>query len=123
MSGRRCGRSAGLCLCIGLFLGLGACSGSESDRGFCDSTASALKDAVKDVMNGPDTFDESAFVAELRALNLTDLIEADRQAFTAAIEEVESALFASRGGWTTEPVATVAARLCTQEMPVISAVP
>jgi len=70
-----------------------------------------------------DTFDESAFVADLRAIDLTELIDADRQAFTAAIKEVESALFASSGRWTTEPVATVAARLCTQEMPVISAVP
>jgi len=124
VSGHRYRQSAVLCVLVVLLLGVGvACSDSEAERGFCDATASALKDAVKDVMKGPDTFDESAFVADLRAIDLTDLIDADRQAFTAAIKEVESAFFESRGGWTTEPVATVAARLCTQEMPVISAVP
>ena len=74
-------------------------------------------------MNGDRAFDETAFVADLRAIDLTALGQADRDAFTAAIKEVESALEASRGGWTTQPVATVAARLCPQEMPVISVVP
>ena len=74
-------------------------------------------------MNGDRAFDETAFVADLRAIDLTELRPADKEAFTAAIKEVESALEASRGGWTTQPVATVAARLCPQEMPVISVVP
>ena len=55
--------------------------------------------------------------------SISELRPADKEAFTAAIGEVESALEASRGGWTTQPVATVAARLCPQEMPVISVVP
>jgi hypothetical protein len=107
---------------IGLFLGVaGGCSASEP-AGFCDSTANVLTGAVKDIRKVA-SFDEAAFVADLPAIDITSLTEADRRAFTAAITEVESALFSPRGGWTTEPVATVARRLCTQEMPVISAVP
>ena len=105
-----------------LALGSG-CSGTKSAGGFCDSTANALKKAVKDVMNHDHPFDRSAFIARLRAIDLSELGDADRQAFTAAINEVESKLFARSGGWTTEPVATVARRLCTKEMPVISIVP
>jgi hypothetical protein len=100
-----------------------SCSGTESAVGFCDTTANALTKAVKDVMNHDHPFDRSAFIARLRAIDLSELGEADRQAFTAAINEVESRLFARSGGWTTEPVATVARRLCTKEMPVISIVP
>lgn len=71
----------------------------------------------------PGAFDRAAFIADLRAIELSDLGDSDRQAFTEAINEVESSLFARSGGWSTQPVATVARRLCTTEMPVISAVP
>ena len=113
-----------LCLFVGLLFLSSACSRAESGGGFCDSTANVLKKAVKDVMNHePGYFDRPAFIASLRAIDLSDLGDADRQAFTAAITEVESKLFARSGGWTTEPVATVARRLCTKEVPVISVVP
>jgi hypothetical protein len=116
-------QSIALCVLVGLLVLGSGCSSAESAGGFCDSTANALKKAVKDVMNHDHPFDRSAFIARLRAIDLSDLGDADQQAFTAAINEVESKLFARTGGWTTEPVATAARRLCTREMPVISIVP
>ena len=93
-------------ICVG-------CSDSEA-KGFCDTAAATLND---------DHFsaDGTGVVAELRTIDLTDIAEADRQRFLAAISETEAAIAAFRSGsshdgWTTRSVASIATKLCGREM-------
>ena len=64
---------------VGLLVLGSGCSGTESAGGFCDSTAHALKNAVKDVMNHDHPFDRSAFIARLRAIDLSELAVAAKE--------------------------------------------
>ena len=78
--------------------------------------------------NGSFASDGGGVVGALRALDVTNLPGADQERISTAIDTVEANI-ASFGlgqapdGWSTEPVATVAARLCGADMSTFSAVP
>jgi hypothetical protein len=70
---------------------------------------------------GTFTSDGVGVVESLRGLHLEALVDADRESISTAIGVVEANIASfhsgnSPGGWSTEPVATLAARICSDHM-------
>ena len=72
--------------------------------------------------------DGGGVVDSLRRLDVSDLVGANQEEISAAIDKVEANIDSfnrdqAPDGWSTEPVATVAARLCGADMNSFFAVP
>jgi len=103
---------------------LGSCDSSEpvSPVGsFC---------AAADQLFNHSTFapDGEGVVAALRGLDVDGVAPADRGPWRAAIGRIETTIAEFRGGaapdgWSTEPAATLAARICDREMQVFVVMP
>lgn len=98
-------------------VGIVACTSSDdaqSKSAFCDSAEAVVSEG---------TFDStgSGVVHAMRDLDTSGLSDADRDDLSDAIDVVEEQIAAfndgrAPDGWSTEPVANVASRICDVEM-------
>ncbi len=100
-----------------------ACASSDdgqSESAFCDSLQTVLSEGFFDQTG-------SGLVEALRELNTTGLADADRDEFSSAIDLVEEQIAAyndgAPDGWSTEPVSSVASRICDVEIGIYSVRP
>ena len=112
--------AAVVCTTFGVACGSSAPEGASS-AAFCDSAEKVLN-------QGSFASDGSGVVEAFRALDVSGLPGSDQERISTAIDAVEAniASFNNRqapDGWSTEPVAMVAARLCGADMNSFFAVP
>jgi hypothetical protein len=100
-----------------------ACASSDdgqSESAFCDSAQTLLSEGFFDQTGG-------GLVQALRELNTKGLADADRDEFSSAIDLVEEQIAAfndgQADGWSTEPVSSVASRICDVEIGIYSVSP
>ena len=94
-----------------------ACASSDDgqfESVFCDSAQTLLSEGTFEPTG-------SGVVHALRELNTTGLADADRDDVSSAIDLVEERIAAfndgqAPDGWSTEPVTSVASRICDVEM-------
>jgi hypothetical protein len=112
--------AAVLCTSLGVSCGSSAPK-TASNAAFCDSADKLLN-------SGSFASDGSGVVEALRALDISSLPGSDQEKVSTAIDAVDANLASFNNGqapdgWSTAPVATVAARLCGQDMSSFFAVP
>jgi len=94
---------------------------SQSESAFCDSTQTLLSEGFFDQYGSGLG---GGLVEALRELNTTGLADADRDEFSSAIDLVEEQIAAyndgEADGWSTEPVSSVASRICDVEIGLFS---
>ncbi len=100
-----------------------ACASSDdgqSGSAFCDSLQTVLSEGFFDQTG-------NGLVQALRELNTTGLADADRDDVSSAIDLVEEQIAAyndgAPDGWSTEPVSSVASRICDVEIGIYSVRP
>jgi hypothetical protein len=111
---------------VAVLAGSGAACGSSSPdsspiAAFCASADSVLN-------NGNFASDGGGVIESLRGMDVTDLTGVEQEKVSTAIEVVEANIAAFNSGdapdgWSTEPVATLATRICGQDMTSFYAVP
>jgi hypothetical protein len=98
---------------------------SQSESAFCDSLQTVLDEGYFDQTGSG--LPGSGLVQLLRKLNTTGLADADRDEFSSAIDLVEEQIAAyndgAPDGWSTEPVSSVASRICDVEIGIYSVRP
>ena len=109
-----------LCATLGVACGSSAPQ-TASNTAFCDSADKLLN-------AGSFASDGTGVVEALRALDISGLPGSDQEEISTAIDAVGANLASFNNGqapdgWSTEPVATVAARLCGEDMSSFFAVP
>ena len=94
----------------------------ETTTSFIDESARSFCGAADRLFNQSSfASDGGGVVTALRSLDLATLADADQKAMTGAIGVVEATIAEFQGGgapdgWSTEPAAKEAARICGQEM-------